>query len=161
MTLWEVASSKERGTLGKPAVAPRRPYGGRMTAGSVGLVFSPDGRALVTRGDDGSVHIWDVDAGKEIGQLKGHDGRIETLAFASDGKPLVSGAADTTILLWDTASALKGMVTAPADELTAAEMESFWNSLAGDDAVKALRGVQKLTAAPRQTVPFLGERLKP
>jgi hypothetical protein len=40
-------------------------------------------------------------------------------------------------------------------------MESFWDSLACDDAVKALRGVQKLATAPRQTVPFLGERLKP
>ena len=31
-------------------------------------------------------------AGKEIGQLKGHTGRIETVAFAADGKTLASGA---------------------------------------------------------------------
>ena len=38
---------------------------------------------------------------------------------------------------------------------------SLWGDLAHDDAAKALNSVLKLTAAPRQSVPLLSERLKP
>ena len=177
ITLWEVASGKKRGHLGKAVVEQPQSNGvmkleatvvingmgggSRDPAGPVGLAFSPDGRALAARGPDLSVRVWDVTAGKEIGQLKGHSGRIETVAFAPDGKTLASGAADTTILLWDAVSPLKELAKVQTVELRAAEMESLWGDLAGDDAAKALRGMLQLTAAPRQTVPLLRERLKP
>ena len=177
ITLWEVASGKKRASSGQgcPPISRGPTAGGetwrvvingmgggsRDPAGPVGLAFSPDGRALAARGPDLSVRVWDVTAGKEIGQLKGHSGRIETVAFAPDGKTLASGAADTTILLWDAASPLKELAKVQTVELRAAEMESLWGDLAGDDAAKALRGMLQLTAAPRQTVPLLRERLKP
>jgi WD40 repeat protein/beta-lactamase regulating signal transducer with metallopeptidase domain len=176
ITLWEVASGKEQGRLGKPAEP--QPQGGRMTglrlvinggsggdftepSGPIGLAFSPDGRALAARGPDRSVHLWDVAAGKDIGQLKGHEGVIETVAFAPDGKTLASGATDTTILLWDAAGPLTDLSKPQAVELAAGEVETLWGDLAGEDAAKALRSVHRLAAAPRQAVPFLGERLKP
>ena len=112
------------------------------------LAFSPDGRALAVRGPDRSVHVWDVTAGKEIGQLKGHEGRVETVAFAPDGKTLASGSTDTTILLWDAAGPLKDLPKPQAVELPAAEVEALWGDLAGEDAAKALRGVHKLAARP-------------
>jgi WD40 repeat protein len=176
ITLWEVASGKKQAQLGKPASEQPRNNGGMMSiavdidgfgggfnepAGPVGLAFSPDGRALAARGADLSVRVWDVIAGKEVGQLKGHSGRIATVAFAADGKTLASGATDTTILLWDAANSLKDLAPVQAVELPAAEVETLWTDLAGDDAVRAARGVLKLTAAPRQSVPFLSERLKP
>jgi WD40 repeat protein/beta-lactamase regulating signal transducer with metallopeptidase domain len=176
ITLWEVASGKKRTQLGKAAANRPQPNGRDMRvsfvidgmgggfsepAGPVGLAFSPDGRALAARGADLSVRVWDVIAGKEIGQLKGHGGRIETVAFAADGKTLASGATDTTILLWDTADPLKELAKAPTVELPAAEVKTLWGDLARDDAAKAFGGVLKLSAAPRQAVPFLSERLKP
>ncbi len=176
ITLWEVASGKEWARLGKPAADQPQGNGGMMAfrvvidgldgeasdpAGPVGVAFSADGRALVVRGADRSVHVWDVAAGKQIGQLKGHGGRVETVAFAHDGKTLASGAADTTILLWDTAGARKGLSEPKSVELAAGEAETLWSELTGEDATKALRSVRKLALAPRQAVPFLGERLKP
>ena len=126
ISLWEVASGKERAHLGKASA--ERPQGnegvGMMIVeidgiegfagpsepvGPVGLAFSPDGRALAARGADKSVHVWDINAGKEIAQLKGHTGRIETVAFAANGKTLASGAGDTTILLWDAAALEKDL----------------------------------------------------
>ncbi|HEV3263132.1 MAG TPA: WD40 repeat domain-containing protein [Gemmataceae bacterium] len=176
ITLWEVASGKERGQLGKAAEPQEQ--GGRMAglrlvingvpggefsepAGPVGLAFSPDGRALAARGPDRSVHLWDVAVGKDIGQLKGHEGSIDTIAFAPDGKALASGASDTTILLWDAAGPLNALSKPQEVELRAAEVETLWGDLSGDDAAKALGSVTKLAAAPRQAVPFLSERLKP
>jgi WD40 repeat protein len=177
ITLWEVASGKERGRLGQPATEQPQPNSGTMAfrvalaganggglsgpAGPVGLTFSPDGRALVARGPDLAVRVWDVAAGKEVGQLKGHGGQIETVAFAADGKTLASGSDDTTVLLWDAAGPMKGLSKPQAADLPATEAEAAWGDLAGEDAAKALRSVEKLAGAPPQAVPFLGERLKP
>ncbi len=93
--------------------------------------------------------IWDIDAGKEIGQLKGHSGRIETVAFAPDGKTLASGATDTTILLWDAARPLKELAQVQAVELPATELETLWGDLAQEDAAKALRAVLQAMSPPR------------
>jgi WD40 repeat protein len=177
ISLWEVASGKEQGQFGQPSgerqggnggmgglrVVVDGIDGGSFTdpAGPVGVAFAPDGRSLAVRGGDRSVHVWDLAAGKEIGKLEGHGGRVETVAFAPDGKRLASGATDTTILVWETSDPLKSLSKPGTAELTAAEVESAWKDLAGEDAGKALQGVRKLAGAPRQAVPFLGEHLKP
>jgi WD40 repeat protein len=175
--LWEVASGKERGRLGKPSDdAPQANGGGMMfrvvidgfngdessePAGPVGVCFSPDGRAVAARAPGQSVRVWDVAAGKEVGQFKGNGGRVETIAFARDGKALASSSADTTVVMWDTAGALKALSKPAAADLTAAELETAWRGLSGEDGAKALRAVQKLAAAPRQAVPSLTGRIKP
>jgi WD40 repeat protein len=176
IALWEVASGKERGQMGKP-LADREPPGGGMgglvfvvdganfvppatPSGPVGLAFSPDGGALVMRGPDQSVHVWDVTAGKEIGQLKGQVGRSETVAFAADGKTIASGSSDTTILLWDAAGVLKDVAKARPAELAAGDVATLWDDLAGEDAAKARQGILKLAGDPGRVAPFLGERLK-
>jgi WD40 repeat protein/beta-lactamase regulating signal transducer with metallopeptidase domain len=175
VTLWEVASGKQRGRLGQSA-APRpvRNPGGLVVnvevsglagglsepGGPVGVAFSPDGRALAVGGPDRAVRLWDVGAGKELGRLPGHAGRIETIAFAPHGTSLASGADDTTILLWETAGLAKGLERPSAVELSAAELTALWGDLAGEDAAKARQSLRRLVAA-RQAVDFLGERLQP
>jgi WD40 repeat protein/beta-lactamase regulating signal transducer with metallopeptidase domain len=177
ITLWEAASGKQRAKLGTPV--GEQPQDGRSMmafsiaidglgggvatdpAGPIGLTYSPDGRALVVRGADSAIRVWDVTVGKEISQLKGHAGRIETVAFAADGKTLASGATDTTILLWDAAAPMRELSKPTITELPTEEVETVWRDLAGEDAGKALRGVQKLATAPSQAVPFLADHLKP
>jgi WD40 repeat protein len=176
VTLWEVASGRERGRLGKAVAGGLRadaamggvmvvvnglPNMGGEPPGSVGLAFSPDGRALATRAPDHSVRVWDLTAGKEVRTFAGHAGRVETVAFSPDGKVLASGAADTTLLLWDAAGLGKDLQALPPAELSAAEVKAIWGELAGADAARALRGVLKLAASPRQALPVLREHLKP
>jgi WD40 repeat protein/beta-lactamase regulating signal transducer with metallopeptidase domain len=176
VTLWEVASGKERARLGSPVAAgtPNNSMMGGVvflangavgsiadSAGPVGVTFSPDGRALAVRGPDRSVRVWDVDAGKEIGRLEGHGGRIETVAFAPNGKSLASGAADTTILLWDVAGTLGNLAKPHPVELSSTRLEALWDDLADVHAGKAKRGVLVLADSPAQAVPFLSDRLKP
>ena len=176
ITLWEVASGKEQGRMGQAIAQGQRRNGGRMNfvvdgigvggdasepGGPVGVSFSPDGRALAVRGIDGSVHVWDVNAGKEISPFKGQAGRVETISFAPGGKTLASGASDTTVLLWDAAGLLKELSKPRRMRLATAELEVLWGKLAGTDATAARGSVLGLAAAPRQALPFLGQRLKP
>lgn len=177
VSLWEVASGKERSRLGgrpappapqqalPPGVQVVRTVGGggfaAEPAGPAALAFSPDGRTLVVRGADRSVRAWEVDGAKEVGQVKGHDGRIETVAFAANGKCVATGSADTTVLLWDAAALRKDMPERAAAELPDGMADALWADLASEDAGKALKGVLGLAADPRQAVPVLAERLKP
>jgi WD40 repeat protein len=64
------------------------------------LALSPDGRRLITAGDDKSIRIWDVATGKELHKLQGHTESISCLAISSDGRRLLSGGMDRTVRLW-------------------------------------------------------------
>jgi hypothetical protein len=65
------------------------------------VAFSPDGKTIVSGGEDKTVRLWDT-SGKAIGQpFKGHEGRVWSVAFSRDGKTIVSGSADKTVRLWD------------------------------------------------------------
>jgi WD40 repeat protein len=49
----------------------------------------------------GQVVLWDVNAGQEIGALKGHGKGVTAVAFSRDGKLIASGSTDNTIRIWD------------------------------------------------------------
>jgi WD40 repeat protein len=69
------------------------------------VVFSPDGRILVTRDRQGRKFIfklWDVKSGKEIRTFEEHVDRLPKFSFSQDGKILVTSK-DSTIL-WDVES---------------------------------------------------------
>lgn len=64
------------------------------------LAFSPDGRILISGGDDNSIKLWDVDSGKELNSGK-HSARVRTVAFSPDGKLIASGDDSGIIKIWD------------------------------------------------------------
>jgi WD40 repeat protein len=174
VSLWEIASGKERSQLGKTVAAASAEgpmainIGGNVaflrppstpSAGST-LTFSPDGATLACRGPANSIRVLDVATAKEIGEFKGHDGVIAAIAFVGDGKRLISGSRDTTMLLWD-AGRLKRDLPPELSELEAKEVADLWDDLIGADAGLAFRGMRKLATAPKQFVPFLREHVKP
>jgi WD40 repeat protein len=64
--------------------------------------FFPDGRTLVTTGNDGTARFWSVDTKQPLDKIDAHSTFVLTTAASPDGTLLATGGADSTIGLWDT-----------------------------------------------------------
>jgi WD40 repeat protein len=178
MSVWEALTGKECMTIklkaplaqagpqqpampgmGMPALAmPPMVWGGVMprTPSIKTLAISPDGRTLAAAWGQG-IHLWDLRTGKELGQFKGHQGTVVSVAFAPDNQTIVSGSADTTALVWD---AGKGIKKTPTIELKAHEIDDMWQDLAGEPT-RAYQAMATLSAAPEQAAALVREKIKP
>ena len=67
----------------------------------VDAVLSPNGGRLVSRGEDGTVRLWDLRTKKEVKCLKGHDGPVDQIVFLRDGSKLLTTGTDGTVRLWN------------------------------------------------------------
>ncbi len=65
------------------------------------VIFSPDGKYLLSGAWDSNIRMWDISTGQKIKTFTGHTGRINSLAFSSDGTRLLSAARDNLAKLWD------------------------------------------------------------
>src|SRR5262249_35085719 len=69
--------------------------------------FSPNGKRVLSSGDDETVRLWDVGTGKQLRLLAGHKSMTLCTAFTKDGKRGLSCSGwppegpDNTIRLWD------------------------------------------------------------
>jgi eukaryotic-like serine/threonine-protein kinase len=73
-----------------------------------GLVFTPDGKRLVTASRDSLIKLWDVRSGQEVLTLKGHSGGLRDIAVSPDGHLLASAGKDGTVRLWNGTPLEKG-----------------------------------------------------
>lgn len=90
--LWDAATGKELRTI--------RAYKEPIS----GLVFSPDGKLLVSACYfEPTIRVWETATGRELHRLRGDSTGIEALALSRDGKRLASAGRDHFIRLWDTA----------------------------------------------------------
>jgi WD40 repeat protein len=90
--LWDAGTLKEQKKL---TVSPE---------GSDGVVFTRDGKRLVTAGwsqRDPAVRVFDVSSGKLLRRFDGHpQGSALCVAITPDGKHAVSSGSDGTLRLW-------------------------------------------------------------
>ena len=66
------------------------------------LAITPDGRIIVSGGQDATIRLWDFASGKELHKFLGHNGPVYRLVVMPDGKRLVSIAdKDLAVKIWD------------------------------------------------------------
>lgn len=68
------------------------------------LAVSPDGKKLVTAGDDHLLRVWSLVSGEHVSTLAGHQDWVKTVCFSADGATVYSGGNDHQIIAWDLAS---------------------------------------------------------
>ena len=64
--------------------------------------FAPDGKTIAATARD-KIVLWNTATGKEIGQLVGHRGEVDSLVFKDGGKAIVSVSRASVPLDWPTA----------------------------------------------------------
>jgi WD40 repeat protein len=70
----------------------------------VPIVFTPDGKRIVSGGHDNTIKVWDVASGRLERTLTGHTNTIFSLATSPDGKRVASASSDKTVKIWDVES---------------------------------------------------------
>ena len=78
------------------------------------VAFSPDGSRLVTGDFNGSVRLWDLRTGRELGSISGNLGDVIDFAFVLDGTRIATSSSDGTVRLWDSGN-LEPLVTFASD----------------------------------------------
>jgi thiol-disulfide isomerase/thioredoxin/DNA-binding beta-propeller fold protein YncE len=86
--LWDVATGQVIRKFEGPATGP------------VSVAVSPDGKHFLAGGNDNTIHLYDIDTGKELAGLSGHNDKCSGV-FSPDGKRVLTYSPDKTLRLWD------------------------------------------------------------
>lgn len=100
--IWDLVTGRELRSL---TARPDRikSVGPGMVAPTISnsVVFSPDGKTLLSGNNDATIITWDVATGRQLRIMYGHSDHIGAVAFRADGRTLASIGNDQTVELWD------------------------------------------------------------
>ena len=66
------------------------------------VVYSPDGRRILSGSTDGSVIVWDSRTGEILfGPFTAHSDFVQSISFHPSGESFVTGSDDETLTIWD------------------------------------------------------------
>jgi len=101
------------------------------------VTFSPDGRYILSGGDDQIIKLWMVSTGECLQTFRGHRGRISTVLFHPDRHRILSASDDQTIKIWEMATGQVKQTFEGHDDLTsiACSPDGFY-VVAGDNPIK-------------------------
>jgi WD40 repeat protein len=107
--LWQLPTKKPSRVIegAAPPAAGQPPVTDKHVDWVRALAFTPDGRFLISAGDDKAILVWEVDTGKFVRRLDGCTDWVMALAVSPDGKQVAAGGFDRTIRIWSLDSGAK------------------------------------------------------
>lgn len=118
------------------------------------VVFSPDGRYLLSGGADRTIRVWDLQARSLERVLPPSADQISEIAISPDGRLLASGSLDGTVKVWDWRNGqLLNTLAAHSDVVTSVEFSPDGQALGSASADKTIRLWNVETGALERTIP--------
>jgi WD40 repeat protein len=71
-----------------------------VVSSSGSVAFSPDGQVLAATTRSAVEKLWDMNNGRELGQLVGHTDMVTHILFAPNGTAISTASEDGTVRLW-------------------------------------------------------------
>jgi len=85
----------------KQAIHPCQKFEGHTVAVS-GVIHLPDGQRIMTCSLDGSLRVWNLETGGQIGNdWRDGESGVYSIALSPSGKKVVSGSKDRAMKVWD------------------------------------------------------------
>jgi len=112
-------------------------------------IYSPDGKYVISGGDDRLIRIWDVNSSKVVKTLEGHQAEVSSLAISNDGKYLVSLSLDDVIKIWnlDKGKEFYEHIHIGENDWMAKNMDGYFNATPGArDAIHFVKGMESFGA---------------
>jgi WD40 repeat protein len=65
------------------------------------VAFTPDGQALVSALDNGTIRVWDIVSRQVRAEYNWKIGAVRSVVLAPDGMTAAAGGSDHSVLVWD------------------------------------------------------------
>jgi WD40 repeat protein len=73
------------------------------------VAFSPDGKTLAIAILENRAELWQINSGRHLHTLQGHEDWVTHVAFSPDGAVLATGGRDQTVRLWEASTGKQRM----------------------------------------------------
>ncbi len=123
---------------------------------TVTTAVSADGRVFACGWDSGRVELYEAATGGLRATFR-HKDAVTALAFSPDGTKLAAASNDAPAYLWDVRGTLRNL----PKTFDPASGDALWAALANPDAVKSFDAMQRLAAAPADTVKLFARQQPP
>jgi WD40 repeat protein len=100
--MWEMPSARQFFSFHNATTFKRNPavHLTGLAAELSSVAFAPDGKTVCFGTETGTLHFWDIKAGKEVTLSNGHSGAIFNVAFAPDSHSVATSSVDSTTRIW-------------------------------------------------------------